>query len=208
MLVIADATRRFGSLTVFSDVNFAVSEGSVCALVGANGAGKTTLLRCVVGADDLDSGTITLFGEPVDETAPDFRARMASILDDPGTFPHLSVSEHLQLVAAAHGVADPPSAAERVIEGLGLEHVVDQLPVTLSSGQRRRLALGSAFVRPRDVLVLDEPEQRLDAAGKRWLAQAIEHEKQAGCIVLMASHDPDLVEQVADTCVDGDRWRQ
>ncbi|MGB6070920.1 MAG: ABC transporter ATP-binding protein [Rhodococcus sp. (in: high G+C Gram-positive bacteria)] len=208
MLVINDATRRFGSLTVFSDISFVVPEGSVCALVGANGAGKTTLLRCVVGADNLDSGTITLFGNAVDEAAPDFRGRVASVLDDPGTFPHLSVSEHLQLVAAAHGVADPASAAERVIEGLGLGHVVDQLPVTLSSGQKRRLALGSAFVRPRDVLVLDEPEQRLDAEGKRWLAQAIVREKQAGCIVLMASHDPDLVEQVADTSVDGDRWRQ
>ena len=208
MLVINDATRRFGSLTVFSDISFVVPEGSVCALVGANGAGKTTLLRCVVGADNLDSGTITLFGNAVDEAAPDFRARVASVLDDPGTFPHLSVSEHLQLVAAAHGVADPASAAERVIVVLGLGHGVDQLPVTLSSGQKRRLALGSAFVRPRDVLVLDEPEQRLDAEGKRWLAQAIVREKQAGCIVLMASHDPDLVEQVADTSVDGDRWRQ
>ncbi|MDZ7932287.1 MAG: ABC transporter ATP-binding protein [Rhodococcus sp. (in: high G+C Gram-positive bacteria)] len=207
MLTITDATRRFGSLTVFSDITVEVPEGTVCALVGANGAGKTTLLRCVVGADHLDSGTIRLFGRPVDETEPEFRARVASVLDDPGTFPHLSVGEHLQLVAAAHGVADPLSAAETVAEGLGLGRIVDQLPGTLSSGQKRRLALGSAFVRPRDVLVLDEPEQRLDSAGRRWLADAIHREKRAGCIVLMASHDRDLVEQVADMSVDGDRWR-
>ena len=73
-----------------------------------------------------------------------------------------------------------------------------QLPLTLSSGQRRRLALASCFVRPRRLLVLDEPEQRLDAAGKDWLARRLLREKADGVAVLMASHDPELVEATAD----------
>ncbi|MEK8105839.1 ATP-binding cassette domain-containing protein [Micromonospora sp. M12] len=56
---------------------------------------------------------------------------------------------------------------------LGLEPARDQLPVTLSSGQRRRLALASCFVRPRRVLILDEPEQRLDVRGRQWLAERL-----------------------------------
>ncbi len=206
MLHIKDATRRFGSLTVFDGISFNVDEGSACAIVGSNGSGKTTLLRCIAGADRLDEGTISLFDDVVDESSPVFRAQVASVLDDPGTFPHLSVSEHLQLVAAAHGATNALEVATEILEAVGLRRAGDQLPNTLSSGQKRRLALGSAFVRPRRMLVLDEPEQRLDAAGKEWLASALVREKQAGCIVVMASHDRGLVDAVADTTVDGDVW--
>ncbi|MET4048699.1 ABC transporter ATP-binding protein [Rhodococcus sp. 1163] len=206
MLVITNATRRFGSLTVFGGINFRVDEGCACAIVGSNGSGKTTLLRCISGADRLDEGTISLFATEVDESSPVFRSRVASVLDDPGTFPHLTVSEHLQLVAAAHGAPNSYEIATEVLEGVGLGRAADQLPGTLSSGQRRRLALGSVFVRPRKMLVLDEPEQRLDTAGRKWLAAALVREKQSGCIVVMASHDRELVSSVADTTLDGDVW--
>ena len=104
--------------------------------------------------------------------------------------------EHLELLAFAHG-GDGHSVPEVVAE-LGLEAARDQLPATLSSGQRRRLALASCFVRPRRLLVLDEPEQRLDVRGQEWLAQRLLREKASGTAVLMASHDPALVERVAD----------
>jgi len=79
--------------------------------------------------------------------------------------------------------------------------------VTMSSGQRHRLALGSALVRPRTIVVLDEPEQHLDAGGRAWLAEAIRAEKHAGTAVLLVSHDHTLVAAVADEIVDGDSWR-
>jgi ABC-2 type transport system ATP-binding protein len=73
-----------------------------------------------------------------------------------------------------------------------------QLPGTLSSGQRRRLALASAFVRPRRLLVLDEPEARLDESGVAWLIDRLEREKADGLGILFASHHPVLTEAVAD----------
>jgi ABC-2 type transport system ATP-binding protein len=212
MLHVSDACRRFGAFTVFSDVGFDVLPGEACALVGSNGSGKSTLLRCIVGADRLDDGTIT-FGmepsgaEPVDESAPTFRAAVASVLDDHAVFPHLSVREHLELIASAHGVHHSSSAAGTVLDAIGLTGAADQLPGTLSSGQRRRLALGSAFVRPRSMVVLDEPEQHLDATGRRWLADTLVAEKAAGVSVVLASHDEDLVAAVADQRIDADAWR-
>ena len=85
---------------------------------------------------------------------------------------------------------------------MGLTPQSGQLPGTLSSGQKRRLALASAFVRPRRLLILDEPEQRLDTAGLEWLAERLVREKAEGLAVLMASHDPHLVEAVADRVVE------
>src|SRR6266545_1005247 len=92
--------------------------------------------------------------------------------------------------------------ASSALTELGLDGARDQLPATLSSGQRRRLALASCFVRPRRLLVLDEPEQRLDTRGRAWLADRLRAEKAAGTAVLMASHDPDLVDAVANVRIE------
>jgi ABC-type multidrug transport system ATPase subunit len=136
----------------------------------------------------------------VHETDARVRAGIATALDDIDFFPDISVVEHLELLAFAHG--GDGSEVPEVLAELGLDPARDQLPATLSSGQRRRLALASCFVRPRRLLVLDEPEQRLDVRGRDWLAERLLREKAAGTAVLMASHDPELVERVADQRVE------
>ncbi len=193
-------TRRFGNLLVFDEVSFTVEPGAAAVVLGPNGAGKTTLLRCVVGADRPDAGEVRLDGRRFDETEPWVRAAVATALDDIDFFPDLSVAEHLELLAYAHGgTADP---VDEVLVELGIDEARDQLPATLSSGQRRRLALASCFVRPRRLMVLDEPEQRLDTRGRAWLADRLVREKATGTSVLLASHDPELVEAVADARVE------
>lgn len=195
-LTVRGLTRRFGELLVLDNVSFSVAAGSVLAVVGPNGAGKTTLLRCVAGSDRPDAGELLLDGRVMVETEPRVRAAVAAALDDIDFFADLSVIEHLDLLAFAHSA--PAGVVAEVVRELGLEREVDQLPPTLSSGQRRRLALASCFVRPRQLLILDEPEQRLDETGRRWLRDRLLREKAAGTAVLMASHDPALVDAVAD----------
>ncbi|WP_405094131.1 ABC transporter ATP-binding protein [Micromonospora sp. NBC_01392] len=196
MLTVRGLTRRFGQLTVLEDVSFGLAAGRLAVVVGPNGSGKTTLLRCVVGADRPDAGEVLLDGRRCYETDARTRALLAAALDDIDFFPDLSVVEHLELVAYAHGGSGATVA--EVIAELGLERARDQLPSTLSSGQRRRLALASCFVRPRRLLVLDEPEQRLDARGRAWLADRLLREKRAGTAVLMATHDAELATATAD----------
>jgi ABC-type multidrug transport system ATPase subunit len=195
-LTVRGLVRKFGSHVVLDHIDLAVPRGKIAVVLGPNGAGKTTLLRCVVGADRPDAGEVLLEGRPLDETDPSVRAAMASALDDIDFFPDLSVVEHLELLAFAHG--SRAEVVAEVVSELGLGPARDQLPATLSSGQRRRLALASCFVRPRRLLVLDEPEQRLDVRGREWLATQLLREKAAGTAVLMASHDPALIEKVAD----------
>ena len=190
LLVVRNLTRRFGNHTVLDGVSFELDAGQVCAAVGPNGTGKTTLLRCVVGADRPDRGSLRLAGRDLVETDPWVRASVASVLDDIEFFPDLSVREHLDLLAFAHGMPDPRPTVARVVADLGLDDAGDQLPGTLSSGQLRRLALASCFVRPHRLLVLDEPEQRLDVEGRDWLARTLLAERAAGVAVLMATHDP------------------
>jgi ABC-type multidrug transport system ATPase subunit len=199
-LTVRGLSRSFGELLVLDDVSFSVAPGQVAVVFGPNGSGKTTLLRCVVGADRADGGEVLLEGRRLDETDPWTRSVVAAALDDIDFFPDLSVVEHLELLAFAHGGGADP--VEEVLAELGLEAARDQLPATLSSGQRRRLALASCFVRPRRLLVLDEPEQRLDVRGRAWLADRLRREKAAGTAVLMASHDDELIEAVADARIE------
>jgi ABC-2 type transport system ATP-binding protein len=199
-LTIRGLTRKFGTLVVLDGVDCSVEAGQIVVVVGPNGAGKTTLLRCVIGSDRPDAGEVLLDGRPMDETDAAVRAAVAAALDDIDFFPDLSVVEHLELLSFAHG-GDGKSVPE-VITELGLDPARDQLPATLSSGQRRRLALASCFVRPRRLLVLDEPEQRLDVRGRAWLIDKLLREKAAGTAVLIASHDPELIAAVADARID------
>lgn len=199
VLVVNGLTRRFGPVAVLSGIQFALETGHAAAVVGPNGSGKTTLLRCVVGADRPDNGRVLIDGRPLREADPQTRAAVASVLDDVEFFPDLSVAEHLDLMARAHG-AQP--STERVLTEVGLATLADRTPVALSSGERRRLALASCLVRPRRLLVLDEPEQRLDAAGRRWLVERLRQEKAAGCAVLFASHDAAMVDAVGDSVID------
>jgi ABC-2 type transport system ATP-binding protein len=197
-LTVTGLTRHFDDVVILDDVAFELHSGQAAALVGPNGSGKTTLLRCVVGADIPDEGDVLLDGKRLVESDPQVRAAMACALDDADFFPDLSVVEHLELLARAHGVADPGALVEAALSELDLTGQRDQLPVTLSSGQRRRLTLGACLVRPRKLLVLDEPEQRLDAEGREWLAAKLSAEKTDGCAILLATHDPHLADAVAD----------
>jgi heme ABC exporter ATP-binding subunit CcmA len=201
VLRVRGLVRRYGEHEVLSGLDLDVGPGEAVALVGPNGSGKSTVLRCVTGVDRPTAGTVELAGEALDERSPRVRAALAVVMDDLDFFPDLSVVEHLDLFAKAHRVPEADVLVDDVLHEVGLIAQSGQLPSTLSSGQRRRLALASAFVRPRRLLVLDEPEQRLDAEGLAWLAGRLQRDKADGLAILMASHDAGLVEHVADRSV-------
>lgn len=183
---------------VCGPATFSLPAGRALALIGANGSGKSTLLRGVLGLLEPLGGRVSLLGRPVDEREAGFRTVVSSVLDDDAWVPALTVAEHLYLTARGHGVADADDEVDALLEEFGLLDHADVLPTALSSGQRRRLLLAAGFVRPRSLLVLDEPEQRLDTAMRRHLAQRLVEEKKAGGAVLLATHDPELLATVAD----------
>jgi ABC-type multidrug transport system ATPase subunit len=198
LLRVSGLLRRFGDHEVLHGVSFEVRPGQAVAVVGPNGSGKSTLLQCVLGSQRPDGGTITLHGVPLRESDPVVRAEIAGVDDSIDFFPDLCVEEHLGLLAAAHDVPDADAVVQALMAEVGLTEQRKQLPGTLSSGQRRRLALASGFVRPRSLLVLDEPEQRLDGQGVDWLIGRLLDEKASGGAVLFASHHSGLIDAVAD----------
>ena len=196
VLQVENLKKGYGPVTIVEGFSMKVHAGEAVALTGRNGAGKSTVLRCLVGADRPDDGTVTVKGVKVSETNPNIRRDVATVIDDLDFFPDLSVVEHLDLLARAHGLVDPDALVDEVLEEVQLVPQAGQLPSTLSSGQRRRLALATAFVRPRSLLVLDEPEQRLDVEGVEWLGRRLKQEIEGGLAIVLASHEPSLLEAI------------
>ena len=196
VLQVENLKKGYGPVTIVEGFSMKVHAGEAVALTGRNGAGKSTVLRCLVGADRPDDGTVTVKGVKVSETNPNIRRDVATVIDDLDFFPDLSVVEHLDLLARAHGLVDPDALVDEVLEEVQLVPQAGQLPSTLSSGQRRRLALATAFVRPRSLLVLDEPEQRLDVEGVEWLGRRLKAELEGGLAIVLASHEPALLQAI------------
>lgn len=196
VLQVDNLKKGYGPVTIVENFSMKVHAGEAVALTGRNGAGKSTVLRCLVGADRPDEGTVTVNGTKVSETNAEIRRTVATVIDDLDFFPDLSVVEHLDLLARAHGLENPDDLVDEVLEEVQLVPQAGQLPSTLSSGQRRRLALATAFVRPRELLVLDEPEQRLDVEGVEWLGRRLKQDLSEGLAIVLASHEPSLIEAI------------
>lgn len=189
----------YGDHRVVADVSLCLAAGESLAVIGTNGSGKSTLLRTVAGLLPALGGSMLLNGAVVDERSATFRASVATVFDDDAFFPGLSVGEHLTLVATAHGVASPAAAVAAELDFFGLTDAAGSLPSNLSSGQRRRMLLAAAFIRPSDLVMLDEPEQRLDPAMRSRLCDRIRTLVDGGNTVVLATHDPAFVTQCGDT---------
>ncbi|WGW13055.1 ABC transporter ATP-binding protein [Saxibacter everestensis] len=187
--------------TVCGELNFSVEPGDVLALIGANGTGKSTVLKALLGALEPAEGKVYLLGSPVDDRELTFRRDVSSVMDEDAFFPSLTVREHLILMAKGHGLPDPEAAVNAEISAFGLIDREDALPSELSSGQRRRMLLASAFIRPFRVLVLDEPEQRLDPATRLALADRLRGIAADGAAIVMATHDAELLSGCADWAI-------
>lgn len=196
VLTVEKLKKAYGPVTIVEGLDLKVHAGEAVALTGRNGAGKSTVLRCIVGADKPDGGSVNVMGTKMNETNPEIRRNVATVIDDLDFFPDLSVVEHLDLLARAHGIHDPDALVDEVLDEVQLVPQASQLPNTLSSGQRRRLALATAFVRPRRLLVMDEPEQRLDVEGIEWLGNRLREELADGLAIVLASHEPALLKAI------------
>jgi ABC-type multidrug transport system ATPase subunit len=203
-LLIADAVgKEIAGEPLLEPVSFAVGAGECVAVTGPNGSGKTTLLRLILGADTPTSGTLT-FGGPL---ARRRRTHIGSALGNPPFYEDLTLEEHLMLLTVNWGGEAVTGRFASVLEALGLTRILHRFPSELSSGERQVAGITFALVRPASLLVLDEPEQRLDAGRRQALGSLLARRCEGGTAIIMASHDECLVAATADrTLALTDHW--
>jgi ABC-2 type transport system ATP-binding protein len=180
----------YGKVVVLEDLELTVAEGEIVALTGVNGVGKSTLLSCLAGFRRQTAGTVSVLGGPPRDD-PEFWRSVAIVAEQPTWYPGLTVRELLELVRMTHqplpGWCVP---VNDLVELFGLSGRADASPLSLSSGQRQRLSLAAALARPSSLLLLDEPEQSLDAGFREEFAALLRNEYAANDgTVVMATHD-------------------
>ncbi|MFF2625029.1 ABC transporter ATP-binding protein [Kitasatospora griseola] len=182
--------KRFGDVVALDGVDLAVTQGRIHGLVGPNGAGKTTLLGLLLGLAVADGGSLEILRTPVGRAlaAPD---GVAGFVDGPGLYPSLTARQNLAALAALRGRAE---GVEEALDQVGLTDVADDRAGGFSLGMRQRLGLAAALLtRPR-LLVLDEPSNGLDPAGKRHVHGVLRQLAADGTAVVLSSHRMDDLE--------------
>ncbi|MEU2622538.1 ABC transporter ATP-binding protein [Streptomyces sp. NPDC007157] len=186
-------TKCFGDIVALDGVDLDVTQGQIHGLVGPNGAGKTTLLGLLLGLAVADGGRLEILGTPVERTlaAPD---GVAGFVDAPGLYPSLTARQNLAALAALRGLDTGPAGIDGVLGEVGLTDVADDRTRGFSLGMRQRLGLAAALLtRPR-LLVLDEPSNGLDPAGKRHVHGVLTRLAADGTGVVLSSHRMDDLE--------------
>lgn len=185
-----------GGIPLLAPTSFTLEAGDALAVRGDNGSGKTTLLRVVAGVVPASSGSISVRGSAIDERRPAFRRAVASLIGLPPLARDLTLHEHLTLVGLSwgHPADHARETAERVLSDVGLARFRTRYPHELSSGQTQLFAVATVLCRPSELLILDEPEQRLDHGHLSLVARLIRERLSHGTAVLFATHDDALVE--------------
>ncbi|MEV7692218.1 ABC transporter ATP-binding protein [Microbacterium sp. NPDC089189] len=200
MIEIRDVGVEVGDVTLLAPVSASAERGEALIVRGGNGTGKSTLLRVLAGVRAPSSGAVRIGGRAVRERDPRFRGCVAAMIGLPPLAPDLTVLDHVALVATTWW-ADPGEAesrARRVIAELGLDDLHERFPHELSSGQTQLLGLALVLARPFEVLILDEPEQRLDPEHVDAVLHALRARRDDGATLVIATHSAALADHLAD----------
>jgi ABC-2 type transport system ATP-binding protein len=207
-------TKRFRHQVAVDTVDLAVPAGAVYGFLGPNGSGKTTTIRMLLGLIRPTAGSVDLLGAPMggDRHSADVSVlrRVGALVEGPAFHPYLSGRANLRRLEAADPYAEARTSNARVdaaLDRVGLLNAAGKRYRAYSLGMRQRLAIASALLLPRDLLVLDEPTNGLDPQGTREVRHLVSQLADDGTTVLVSSHLLAEVEQMCDHVGVMDRGR-
>jgi len=181
---------------ILDDIDIEFRPGEVSALSGPSGSGKTTLLSIAGGLLEPSTGVATYDGQEMWTGNGDPRTDIAFVLQVYGLVPILSARENVSVALRARGVR-PAEADDRAQSALARFHIADlgdRQVEELSGGQMQRVALARAFVADAAILLADEPTSELDDGNRSIVLAELRAEARRGAIVVVATHDPAVVD--------------
>ena len=218
-LEIDGVTRYYGRRRALHNVTFSCGAGEVVAVLGPNGAGKSTLLAVISTLIAPNGGEVRYGSHTARSAGALLRHRLGWLGHELQVYPELTARENLQFFARLMGVSDENAAVAAALASSRLESRAEEPVSGFSRGMRQRLALERALIHRPRLILLDEPFTGLDGPSSDALALRLRALAQAGTLVLLATHDVDLADQVLDRAmvlqsgrltdvVAGAGWRQ
>lgn len=196
MLVVENISKSYKYDQILNQVSLEVSSGEIVGLVGANGAGKTTLIKAILGLHSIDGGSITFSKEKEFHNDSEKMNRIGYLLDIE-LFDYLTAREHIELMGMYENYNYKEDEIKKILERVSLKD--DRKKVkNYSYGMKQRLRLALAMLKPRDLLILDEPLLGLDIATIQEFKRYLRAIADSGVAILLSSHQLSEIEDLID----------
>lgn len=180
---------------ILKNVNLEIEKGEVISIIGASGGGKSTLLRCLIGLEEIDSGTIVV---------PE-KNKMGMVFQSFNLFPHMTALQNIMeslIVVDKMEKSKAKEIALELLEKVGLKERTNFYPKALSGGQKQRVAIARALAKNPELLLFDEPTSALDPEMVKEVEAVIEELRNTSDITMViVSHEIDFVNQISDRIV-------
>ena len=187
--------KKFKNDEILKGIDLDIERGEVISIIGASGGGKSTFLRCLIGLEDINSGTIN---------TPD-KSKMGMVFQSFNLFPHKTAVQNIMESLIVVYKVDRKKAREialNLLEKVGLKDKSDFYPKTLSGGQKQRVAIARALAKNPEVLLFDEPTSALDPEMVKEVQNVISFLRDNSNITMViVSHEIDFVNQISDRIV-------
>jgi ABC-2 type transport system ATP-binding protein len=192
-------TKRLGDAAVVDKLDLEVPRGSVYGFLGPNGSGKTTTIRMLLGLIWPTAGSYRVLGESMPAGNAEVLPQVGALIEGPAFYPWLTGRQNLRRIDAAGRDGRRSTRADRIAEALsrvGLSAAANKRFRAYSLGMKQRLGLAAALLRPRSLLILDEPTNGMDPQGTREIRNLVRELAGEGSTVFLSSHLLSEVEQL------------
>lgn len=194
-----DLVKEFGNQRAVAGISLSVPRGSVFGFLGPNGSGKTTTIRMLLGLAEATSGEIKLLGSQIPKELDTALPKVGALVEGPAFYPYMSGRNNLMRMDAADRNSNAKTRAARVdaaLERVGLTNAAKKKVHAYSLGMKQRLGLANALLKPRELLILDEPTNGLDPQGTREVRNLIRSLAAEGITIFVSSHLLSEIEQL------------
>jgi cell division transport system ATP-binding protein len=188
------------TITALDNVTFNINKDEFVTLVGPSGAGKSTLLRLLICEEKPTSGRILVGGYDIGKLTPNeipyFRRKVGVVYQDFKLLPQKNVYENVAFAMEVSGLtdADIRRSVPKILKIVGLDHRINNLPHELSGGEKQRVSIARSLVHNPKLIMADEPTGNLDPNTSFEIIELLLRINQAGTIVLLATHNKEIVD--------------
>jgi len=204
MVSIKDVYKSFGTLEVLKGVSLDVMKGEVICIIGPSGSGKSTLIRCINGLNDIQSGSILVEGQEVNDpelNKLELRKKVGMVFQQYNLFPHKTALENVMMApirVLKHDKEIAQKAAIKLLRKVGLEDKINAYPGEMSGGQQQRVAIARSLAMNPDVILFDEVTAALDPETVNEVLLTIKKLAEDGMTCILVTHEMGFAREVAD----------
>ncbi|MEB4615012.1 amino acid ABC transporter ATP-binding protein [Leucobacter sp. M11] len=207
MVALTQVNKHFGSLHVLQDISLEVSQGEVVVVVGPSGSGKSTLCRTINRLETIDSGTITIDGQPLPDEGralARLRADVGMVFQSFNLFAHKTILENVALgPVKVRGLTQAQAKTEALalLDRVGIAAQADKYPAQLSGGQQQRVAIARSLAMKPKVMLFDEPTSALDPEMITEVLEVMESLAREGMTMIVVTHEMGFARKAANRVV-------